>query len=524
MTAASPPVGASARPGAPFAQYQAATRDSTRGPGAELLAWALYLSATAALLTGAGGRMANYAYVFVSVIAGLILYFKAPTTYVSFSLWLWFLSPFVRRVLDMHHGWLPANPVLLAPLLVALLSLITVVRRLSELRGNLYAPYLLVFGAFLYGYIVGVINTGIIPATYALLTYIAPAFFGLHMGLSWRRYPQLSVTVRRTFAIALPLLALYGIYQFVRIPRWDAMWMISAEMRSIGTPLPFLVRVFGTLNTPGPFAAVVCTGMLMLLPQKGRLRFIPIGFAAVALLLARTRAMWVAFLIGLLVQQIGQPIRKMPRYVFTLVLVTVVALPIASIPQFSALIAPRLATFGNLAQDNSFVKRYNFSEQAASSIVETAEGNGLGTIGGAVKLRAGQGIVSLDNGFLEIFYVFGWPGGALFFLGLAGILLQTFRFRETGTDPMANSLRSIAVALGAVLPIGDIFTGATGTLIWIAVGMGIGGHGYHLVTGQALRSQAWLNAMRGAAGAATPPPVAPPVPATAMVPARPARG
>jgi hypothetical protein len=205
----------------------------------------------------------------------------------------------------------------------------------------------------------------------------------------------------------------------------------------------------------------------------------------------------------------------MPRYVITLVLVSLVALPIVSLPKFSALIAPRLATFGNLSQDNSFIKRYNFSEQAATSIVQTAEGNGLGATGGAVKLRAMQGVVSLDNGFLEMFYVFGWTGGMLFFVGLGGILLQTVRFRETRSDPVANSLRSIAVCLGAILPIGDVFTGATGTLIWTAVGLGIGAHGYHLVTGQALRSQAWLRAMqraRATGPASGPAPVAPPAP------------
>jgi hypothetical protein len=515
VTAATPVVDARARPAGP--PHAGTMPSAHRGPGVELVAWAMYIVVTAGLLAGVGGRIANYAYVGTSVLAGMMLYFRAPGAYVSYSLWLWFLTPFVRRVLDMHHGWLPANPALLAAPAVALLSVLTIMRRPSELRGNLYAPYLLVFLAFFYGYVVGVINNGFIPASYALLTYVAPACFGLHLGLSWRRYPELAVALRRTFFIALPLLSLYGIYQFVSMPRWDALWMINADMRSIGSPLPFLARVFGTLNTPGPYAAVLCAGALMLLPQTGRLRFIAIGLAIVSLLLARTRAMWVAFIIGLLMQQFGQPLRKMPRYVITLVLVALVALPIASLPKFSALIAPRLATFTNLSKDNSFIKRYNFSEQAAASIVETAEGNGLGATGGAVKLRAMQGVVSLDNGFLEIFYVFGWPGGMLFFVGLAGILLQTLRFRETRSDPMANSLRSIAVSLGAILPIGEIFTGATGTLIWMAVGMGIGAHGYHLVTGQALRSQAWLESIRRSAAGTKPPPVpAPPVPASAM--------
>jgi len=123
--------------------------------------------------------------------------------------------------------------------------------------------------------------------------------------------------------------------------------------------------------------------------------------------------------------------------------------------------------------------------------VETAEGNGLGTTGGAIKLRTLGGLTSFDNGVLEIFYIFGWPGGALLYLGLAGMLLQAVRFRETRADPFANAVRATSVALVSMIPIGDVFTGPTGTMLWMSIGFGIAGHAYHLTTGRALRSQAW---------------------------------
>lgn len=448
-----------------------------------------YVAIVAVLLAGLGGRLANVVFVSVSVLTGSILYVRSPAGYVSFTLWLWFLGPFVRRVLDMHHGWSPASPVLIAAPAVALFSFFTILRRMSELRGILYAPYLFVLAAFAYGYAVGIINAGVVPATYGLVTWLAPAFFGLHVALSWRRYPELSGAVRRTFVWALPILAAYGVYQFVQLPRWDAAWMVNSEMQSIGVPRPFLVRVFGTLNTPGPYAAFLAAGSLMLLPTKGRLRFVGIGLAMVSLLVARTRAVWIAFIIGLAVQQLGQPLRRVPKYAFTLIAVALLAVPVATLPQFSAIIAPRLMSLTNLSKDNSFIKRYNFSQQAASSIVEAAEGNGLGMTGGAIKLRGMRGVRSLDNGFLEVFFIYGWPGGALFFLGIAGLMLQTVRFRETRSDPFANSVRATSVALVSILPIGDVFTGPTGTLLWMSVGFGLAGHAYHLTTGQALRSQ-----------------------------------
>lgn len=523
MASPSMPLNAASAMARPFATPAPAPQGQLgkRGINPTTMVGVFWISVVLVLLAGAGGRAANFAYVGVSVLCGVILYARFPTGYVSFSLWLWFLTPFVRRVLDMHHGWSPASPVLIAPPAVALLSFITILRRPAELRGQMYAPYLLVLLAFVYGYTVGIINAGFVPASYALITWLAPAIFGLHIANNWRRYPEFANAVRETFRWALPFLAAYGIYQFVRLPIWDSNWMINAQMRSIGAPVPFLVRVFGTLNTPGPYAAFLCAGALLLLPQKGKLRSIGIALAMVSLLLARTRAVWVAFLIGLAVQQIGQPLKKLPRYVFTLIAVSIIAIPIVSLPQFSARIAPRLKTFTNLSTDNSFVKRYNFSESAASSIVETAEGNGLGMTGGAIKLNNNQGLRSLDNGFLEVFYIYGWTGGMLFFLGIAGLMFQSIRFRETRTDPFANSMRAISVALVSILPIGDVFTGPTGTLLWMAVGFGIGGHAYHLTTGRALRSQAWAASIRRVASAAPSP-----VPAFAVTTpaARSARG
>jgi hypothetical protein len=500
-----------------------------RGPSRDKILVGIFIATTAVLLTGLGGRVASWVYVLTAAVTGLVLMLKAPVTYISFSFWLWWITPFVRRMLDHRHGWNPTNPVLLAPPLVALFSVVVIAKNPRELRGVLFAPYLLIVAALAYGYAVGLIAAGPVPATYALVTWLAPVLFGIHLALSWRRYPELGASLRRTFSVALPLLAAYGVYQFARLPSWDAQWMRNADLRSIGSPLPFLVRVFGTMNTPGPYAAFLVAGLLMLLLSHGKWRYISAALALVALLLTRTRAAWAAFLIGIVVQYLSQPIVKLPKRAVTLVLVSLLALPLASVPAFRRSIAPRLSTLTNLRGDNSFIKRVEFSTATASSLVETAAGSGLGTTGGAIKLRAMQGVRSLDNGFLEVFYIYGWPGGAFFFLGIAGLLLQAFRFVEARRDPFANSVRATAVALASILPIGDVFTGPTGTLLWSMVGLGIAAHAYHMTTGLALRSRA--AALRrpplppGLApplppGPAPPPAPSPPPPLAGVAPVR----
>src|SRR6185312_16939805 len=147
------------------------------------------------MLPGIGGHAANLAYVGLAGLAGAFLLERSPVTYSSFSLWLWFVTPFVRRVFDFRHGWNPTNPVLLAPPLVAALSFLTLWRHARELRGRYFVPFLLILGALAYGYSVGAIVAGFIPATYALLTWIAPIMFGVHLALSWRQYVELSATI-----------------------------------------------------------------------------------------------------------------------------------------------------------------------------------------------------------------------------------------------------------------------------------------------------------------------------------------
>ena len=234
-----------------------------------------------------------------------------------------------------------------------------------------------------------------------------------------------------------------------------------------------------------------------------------IAVAFLALLLTRTRAVWIAFLIGLIVQQLSLPVVRLPRRIMTLVIVAILATPLTQIPTFRSTIVNRMSTLTSLSSDNSFIKRVQFSHQNANEIVETAEGNGLGTTGGAIKLERVQvGTRALDNGFLELFYLFGWPGGAMFLLGIAALMYQMFRFPEARRDPFASAVRATGIALVSILPIGDVFTGSTGTLLWSMMGLSIAAHEYHLTTGLALRSRAIASrmadlarqfAMRGAA-------------------------
>src|ERR1700689_1401054 len=73
------------------------------------------------LLAGTGATL-RILYPTMALVVGVFLIFTSKPTYTSFTWWLWFLSPFLRRLIDYHSGWVDPSPVLLAPLLVTLVS------------------------------------------------------------------------------------------------------------------------------------------------------------------------------------------------------------------------------------------------------------------------------------------------------------------------------------------------------------------------------------------------------------------
>ena len=70
----------------------------------------------------------------------------------------------------------------------------------------------------------------------------------------------------------------------------------------------------------------------------------------------------------------------------------------------------------------------------------------------------------------------------MFLLGLGALFFQSIQFAEASRDPFAGALRATAMAIMAIMPIGDIFSGSTGVLLWSVLGLGISAHAYHLAT------------------------------------------
>lgn len=471
----------------------AATRESSAVPSLQSLTVVGFILLTLAGLAGMGGQAFGPAWAIAATVTAFALVVRSPAGFLAFVVSLWFYTPLVRRVLDFHHGFLPANLALAAPVLASAVAILTVLRHAREMRGILFAPLLLVIAAITYGFLVGVLRNGTVPAFYAYLTWLGPALVGIHTALHWRRYPELRDVFLKTLAWSLGPAALYGIVQFVLLPPWDYAWMVATDLRSIGAPQPFSVRVFGSMSMPGTFAVVMEVGLLLLLSAqvRGRLPSLVLGF--IGLLLSRIRTAWLGFVFGLVLQLITQPVRRLPRNWITLFVIGLLSLPVITLPRFREGIAERISSFSAGRQDLSVRSRVMTARAGYSLVLDYAEGAGLGATGSATVAAGGAGIRNFENGLLEVFYLFGWPGGILFFMGVAGIIAQGMRLTDARFDQFANAVRSGAAALLASLLISEIFTGAPGTLFWVLVGFGVAAHAHNLASGATMAYRASLH-------------------------------
>ncbi|HSB53939.1 MAG TPA: hypothetical protein VLD58_06265, partial [Gemmatimonadales bacterium] len=156
------------------------------------------------LLMLAGGKphLVRLAYPALALALAGWLYTRGPGGYIIFAWWLWHVTPGFRRIEDyLAGGYDPQNPMSLTPFLVSALAFIGVARRLPELRRLRLLPWGIAGLALVYGYFVGLLRLGLMPATHALISWLIPLVFGLYCAVNWRRYPEIESAMRQAFLL-----------------------------------------------------------------------------------------------------------------------------------------------------------------------------------------------------------------------------------------------------------------------------------------------------------------------------------
>jgi hypothetical protein len=417
------------------------------------------------------------------LVIGLWLYHRGPGGYLEFAWWLWHVSPGIRRIVDYQQGgWDPENPMSLTPFLVSGIAILGITRRLPELRRKQFLPWAVAGLMILYGYLVGILRNGPMPATHSLITWITPLAFGLYAAVSWRRYPEVQSSLRRVFLWGSLVLAGYGVYQYAVLPWWDRDWMTSSGIYSVGQALPYEVRVFSLVNAPLPFAILLVAGLFLSLAGKGIWRVLSLALGGVALMLSLVRSVWLAAMVGLILYLLALP-RRAARHMLVASLFAIGAIVLVPLLVSTDISGPtvdvikrRALTLTDITHDVSYKDRASFLDNIARAVVDEPLGHGLGSTGVSTALgESNATIKDFDNGIFAVFYTLGWVGGALFLAATLGVIALTLARRENIDDWTVKAARAVAVICLILALAANVFEGVSAAVLWGFAGLAMAG-------------------------------------------------
>jgi hypothetical protein len=453
-------------------------------PDSTVLIWlaaiASFLLAIALFAAGQGALL-RIAIPAGATITALALYLRRPIGFIHFTLWTWFLTPLLRRLVDWRFGFVDQNMVLLAPFLVTAIAGITLIRERRNVSGSQTAPFYLCMAGISYGFLVGVIRWKLHASlaeslggvVYCLFMWLAPLFFGLHLLLRWRDYDEQKQAIVECFTWAVLLLGAYGVYQYIAPPAWDCAWLEGLpggyENLSFGHPAPFEIRVWSTSNSPGTFSIIMLTGLILLFGARTRYKFAFVAVGYLSFLLSLVRTGWLAWLIAmvlLLSSYRGAPLR---RFILGLFLLPVALLPLMLIPEIQQTVQDRIQSMQDLKGDESFQDRKTMYQHLTSELLD--EPSGIGLLNSNLSVDG----YTLDSGVLQTVFMLGFAGAALFGTGilLACIALTRSPSREGLPTLSAEQIafRAIIIASLAKLIGENVFVNVGGIVLWICIGL-----------------------------------------------------
>jgi O-antigen ligase len=260
--------------------------------------------------------------------------------------------------------------------------------------------------------------------------------------------------------------------QYLVLPDWDAAWMRDSGIGSVGRPEPLEVRVFGTLNTAGPFGQVMVVLLLIALGTRRistRVKVLATGLALVAIGLSLVRAAWLALLLAVVLLVVA---RRLPlaRVVGGSVALALL-LAVAGGPVADAITNRATETAEAGTQDDSLGDRVAFQASVAPQALRDVVGQGLGSAGIASRLADDQAsvVTSFDSGIFETLYTLGSIPGLALLATAATVAVRSFR-RALRRSAEEAFLAAPLVGLVAGLVFTNTFAGVYGVCLWVLAG------------------------------------------------------
>jgi O-antigen ligase len=399
-------------------------------------------------------------------------YAASPGAGVTALTLTWLTAPGIRRVLGLEAGYLPEDPLSVAPFVATAAVAVMAAYRVRPPAKVLAVPAA-VAGGLLFGVPVGLRDPN--AAVYALVAYLG-AVSAFVVGWSDGDRPLVRSHMLRAVWLAAPALGLYALYQyFIGLPAWDEAWLGNVEFTSIGAPEEGKIRAFASLNAPGLLGVVLALAILVHAGSPGLLRPAAPAMvvAAAGLAVTYVRGAWLSLVIATLVLLFASRGRAALRVGRLGVLLAIAVLALSSSGSTYSAFVGRVETLGALGEDESAQARTALPTSILPQLVHQPMGHGLGSAGEASRLSGGDGLEAPDNGYLAMAYQLGFAGALLVVGALLAAMAIAGRRLQRARDPDRGLVMALFAFFVVTLALGDQFYGFAGVLLWYTVGAGL---------------------------------------------------
>jgi len=426
----------------------------------------------AMLLAGQGGLL-QYGFPVAALVAAVLIERLSFTSYLSFIVWLWMLTPFVRRVADLQSGWHEPSLILLAPYAASAWpparELMAAVVRSIRVRPRFDGLGLFVAAALGAGIAIpfGLLTNpkGAIVET---LNWWVPIAFGAYVAVRTADPQAVERALARTLMQCALVVGIYGLYQFQFAPVWDTEWMRNTEVTTFGRTREFEVRVFSTTHAPGVLGFLILPPILIWM-TKPRLRDgLAMFCAALALALSQVRAAWIALAVATVLVQLRNNRRERIAFVAFLLVAGVAAAPFVLPIQVSDVTTSRFMTLFDPSSDISALSRFQGHIEMFDVIREHPFGIGMGVEDPTLMQLLG----SRDSIVVTAFMQFGIIGATLYLLATIALAARLWIYYRNADTTEGLALAAVGIGLLSVGLLGTQTAGPIGVIVWLTAGLG----------------------------------------------------
>lgn len=425
-----------------------------------MIAFALFVSAV--MFTPAA-KVLTLLFPAGCLVIGGFLIRRNSGLFLEFVTWLFVLTPLVRRIVDYESG-VREMTIISTPFLVMSVPILFVLARWRRTVRRESAPLLYAIGAVFYGAFIACIHLEISSAAVGLLMWATPILFGLYLVSERGNVSELCRSIQRALLGGTLIAGLYGILQYFAIPPWDAAWMRTVDMVTIGKPEPMEVRVFSTMNSPQILAAFLMVGVLLAYRMVSRWKYLILLAGITSLALSFARSAWVGLIAGFIVYTYRASFKERMRSLTATVGCAVFVFAAMSIPQVSEALSSRFTTFTDLKHDESALDRQETYDQVIDMLRRSPAGIGLG-------VDQGMGDAENDSSIVAALLSLGLPGSLVFASALGMSLYSLFARDRSRNVTQVLGLQCCLAGLVVESPLNNVINGQIAFLTWSFIGL-----------------------------------------------------